>query len=72
MMAVRVEPDPEFRFQPPEELFQGGYFLGNRPNYDVGPDGRFLMIKEEEEEGSAQINVVLNWFEELKRLVPRP
>jgi len=26
------------------------------------------MIKEDE--GTAQINVVLNWFEELKRLVP--
>jgi hypothetical protein len=29
------------------------------------------MIKEaDEEEGQGQINVVLNWFEELKRLVP--
>jgi len=29
------------------------------------------MIKtEDEEEGPGQINVVLNWFEELKRLVP--
>ncbi len=41
--------------------------------YDVAPDGqRFLMIKEADEgEGQlGQINVVLNWFEELKRLVP--
>jgi serine/threonine-protein kinase len=71
MMAVRVETGPEFRFQPPEVLFEGGYYLGRRPNYDVGPDGRFLMIKEEESE-AAPINVVLNWFEELKRLVPTP
>ena len=69
MMAVRVEPDPEFRFQPPEVLFEGGYFLDRRPNYDVGPDGRFLMIKDEEPE-VGQIIVVQNWFEELKRLVP--
>jgi hypothetical protein len=69
MMAVRVETDPEFRFQPPEVLFEGGYVLDRRPNYDVGPDGRFLMIKNEESE-IPQINVVLNWFEELKRLVP--
>jgi hypothetical protein len=68
MMAVRVETDSEFRFQPPEVLFEGGYFLGRRPNYDVGPDGRFLIIKDVE--GSDQINVVQNWFEELKRLVP--
>ncbi|MCZ6750377.1 MAG: hypothetical protein O7E51_00945, partial [Acidobacteria bacterium] len=70
MMAVRVEPDhPEFRFQPPEVLFEGGYHLAFRPNYDVGPEGRFLMIKNEESE-AVPINVVLNWFEELKRLVP--
>ena len=28
------------------------------------------MLKEGTEQESAQINVVLNWFEELKRLVP--
>ncbi len=41
-------------------------------NYDVAPDGRrFVMIKESEQESaSVQINVVLNWFEELKRRVP--
>ncbi len=69
MMAVRVETDPEFRFQPPEVLFEGGYVLDRRPAYDVGPDGRFLMIKNEEPE-TVPINVTLNWFEELKRLVP--
>ncbi len=48
---------------------------GKEVFYDISPDGqRFLMIKEaDEEEGQqAQINVVLNWFEELKRLVPTP
>jgi hypothetical protein len=46
---------------------------GALPNYDVSPDGqRFLMLKPIEQEQSAptQINVVLNWFEELKRRVP--
>jgi eukaryotic-like serine/threonine-protein kinase len=41
--------------------------------YDVSRDGhRFLMLKPatEQEAASTQINVVLNWFEELKRLVP--
>ncbi len=42
--------------------------------YDISPDGkRFLMIKASEQEVTVtQINVVLNWFEELKRLVPTP
>ncbi len=40
--------------------------------YDISPDGaRFLMMKEGDiEQEQAQINIVLNWFEELKRLVP--
>ena len=43
------------------------------PNYDVSPDGqRFLMLKPIEQARAAptQINVVLNWFEELKQKVP--
>jgi hypothetical protein len=39
----------------------------------LSPDGRrFLMLKPTEQEATApaQINVVLNWFEELKRRVP--
>jgi hypothetical protein len=39
--------------------------------YDVSPDGkRFLIAKGDAEQGGAQIRVILNWFEELKRLVP--
>jgi hypothetical protein len=37
-------------------------------NYDVNPDGkRFVMVKDEA--GSGRLAVVLNWTEELKRLV---
>ena len=46
-------------------LFEGTYF---QEPPGVMPDGqRFLMIKEEP---LTHVNVVLNWFEELKRLVP--
>ena len=69
MMAVRISPKGEFSFEPPQMLFEGNYVQNNRPSYDVSSDGRFLMIKSAAEE-SAQINIVLNWFEELKRLVP--
>ncbi len=47
-------------------------FPGHR-NYDVSKDGkRFLMIKQVDEQPApvTHLNVVLNWFEELKRLVP--
>jgi Tol biopolymer transport system component len=40
--------------------------------YDVSPDGnKFLMVLEETAEQQNQINVILNWAEELKRLVPK-
>jgi hypothetical protein len=56
-------------------LFEGQYVPtpATLPNYDVSPDGqRFLMLKPSEQAQAAptQINVVLNWFEELKRRVP--
>jgi len=35
---------------------------------EFSQNGWFVMVKEE----PSQINVVLNWFEELKRLVPTP
>jgi len=31
---------------------------------------RFLMLKPVEVKKAVQINIILNWFEELKRLVP--
>jgi len=72
MIAATIETEPEFKVTGYEVLFEGQYFTGLNRNYDVSPDGqRFLMIKESEEQPSAaQLIVVLNWFEELKRLVP--
>jgi len=75
MMVVDITTEPTFRAGNPRLLFEGFYqggIGGNRAFYDVTPDGqRFLMVKAGEQETEAmQINVVLNWFEELKRLVP--
>ncbi len=61
MMAVEITTRPSFTSP------------ATTPNYDVSLDGqRFLMLKPNQQEASAptQINVVLNWFEELKRRVP--
>jgi serine/threonine protein kinase/Tol biopolymer transport system component len=75
MMAVDIASKPGFAAGTPRILFQGRYDVGPVPSvdYDVSPDGqRFLMVKSTEQEQAAptQINVVLNWFEELKRRVP--
>jgi len=76
MMVVSVQTKPSFRAGRPGVLFEGSHRATNRPlgfqYYDISPDGeRFLMIKQEQTAGG-QINVVQNWFEELKRLVPTP
>jgi serine/threonine-protein kinase len=60
-----------------EKLFSGPYTtaLGGyaRANYDVFPDGSFLMLKPVEQHAPlTQINVVLGWSEEVKRLAPSP
>ena len=73
MMSVEITTEPTFTHGTPKVLFEGQYVTyGPRAAYDVTSDGpRFLMIKEGEGELTAtQINVVQNWFEELKELVP--
>jgi Tol biopolymer transport system component len=73
MMAVDWVPKPSAPLGMPRRLFTDHYWrsLFQSPNYDVAPDGeRFLMIKHAEPLEAAPINIVLNWFEELKRLVP--
>ncbi len=74
IMVVGIKTEPTFTAGSPVVLFTGRYttFTGVDVNYDISPDGqRLLMIKTaDEEEGQAQINVIQNWFEELKRLVP--
>ena len=75
LMAVDVETQPTFTAGKPRLLFErsdqagGGFGSG----YDVSPDGqRFLMVKTPVVEGDAvtQINLIQNWFEELKQKVP--
>ena len=72
-MVVDITTQPTFRAGTPRMLFDGPDYKSisfTRADHDISPDGqRFLMIKEAGE-GQEQINVVLNWFEELKRLVP--
>jgi hypothetical protein len=55
-----------------------GFFAANNyRDYDITPDGeQFLMVfpADQTESGvlGPQINIVLNWFEELKEQVPVP
>ena len=79
VMAVAVETEPAFRRGIPKELFRGDYYRQRGHNWDISHDGkRFLMIKPPQAATSEaspdaqpqKFNIVLNWFEELKRLAP--
>ena len=78
MMAVPIRTEPSFERGIPEKLFEGAYSRLIGQMWDLSPDGkRFLMIKPVETTGGEpvtgaprKINIVLNWFEELKEKVP--
>ena len=79
MMVVDIQTQPAFSAGKPRQLFEGPYASNVAygswfEDYSIAPDGqRFLMLKPKEQQqqtGLTQINVVLNWFEELKQKVP--
>lgn len=76
VMAVPIATQPAFAPSKPTLLFEKEYAASQFPAtgiaYDVSQDGqRFLMVKEGDQASApTQINVVLNWFEELRRLAP--
>jgi eukaryotic-like serine/threonine-protein kinase len=71
LMAMPVSPGPRFAPGNPRPLFSLAGFRAarNRPQYDVAPDGRFVMIREPST--SAGLVYVENWFDELKQKVRR-
>ena len=74
MMVVNINEQGSAE-EAPRELFRGPYATtpngGVRANFDMSPDGqRFLMLKPVERQPLRRITVILNWLEQLKRLVP--
>ena len=72
MMAVAIADGLDLSRHEPRELFSGDYVSGDLfgRSYDVHPDGRFLMMKEQSPSRPGELIIVQNWFEDLKRLVP--
>jgi len=77
LMAVDIQAQPTFSASKPRLVFEAPrvavQVLGlGGADYAVSPDGqRFLMVRaREQQQAPTQINVVLNWFEELKQKVP--
>jgi Tol biopolymer transport system component len=74
VMVVSVRPGPDFEASTPRLLFEFpslGFTGYGSPNYDITPDGQsFVMIEPEAQIPQTEFYAVVNWIEELKRLVP--
>ena len=73
MMAVEIRTTPAFVVGTPRVLFEGRYVRS--PNgvasYDVAADGRFLLVQPlHPDPPTSQIQVVLSWFDDLRRRAP--
>ena len=69
MMVVDVSPGIPIRVSRGRRLFEDSYA---DVGYDVLPDGQHFVMVEIDWEASriTHFNVILNWFEELKHIVP--
>ena len=67
VMRVSVATSPTVSASRPELLFEGDY-----QSWDIASDGRrFLMLKDEAAESAPKhLNLVLDWFEDLKQRAP--
>jgi Tol biopolymer transport system component len=73
VQSVKISFTPKFTVSQPEQLFEGLYeppSTGGSPYYDVSPDGtRFVMLQSIEAATQKQLQVVLNWDEEVKKAI---
>ncbi|MGQ0737037.1 MAG: hypothetical protein ACT4QD_25740, partial [Acidobacteriota bacterium] len=70
LMVSQILTDPTLRVSKSTVAFDDkeGRYLN--VGFDVAPDGRFLLV-EEEDEALRQLNLIQNWLDEVTRLVPR-
>ena len=68
MMMAELLPGPAIRFSAPRKLFSGPQFSGggNRPNFDVSPDGqRFLMVLLDQPRPALRLAATINWAQHI-------
>ena len=71
LMSVRVVTTPTFSFGNPTKILENVRVVTPGRSYDISPDGkRFLVLKDApgDSQSIRQLEVVLNWQEELRRL----
>ena len=75
LMSIAIQGTTPADWGTPEKLFEGPYVLSYPgQSFDVAPDGRFLMVKEDGDTAARAPDtmiIVQNWVEELRARVPR-
>lgn len=75
LIAVRVAVEPTFMVGRPRAMFQGAMAPATAAtaNCDVTPVGEFVFLRAQDDQSRVtHLDVVLNWFTELRRRVPVP
>lgn len=72
MMAAEVQSGAPLALRSPVRLFDGVESGATFTSYSVAPDGRFLLRSSppRHDGPSNHVTLVLNWLDELRRLVP--
>jgi serine/threonine-protein kinase len=73
MMVVDVRQSPTISFGKPRVLFEGSYIFDENETqaFDVSRDGgRFLMLRPQRVPNATPLNVIVNWFDDLRRRAP--
>jgi serine/threonine-protein kinase len=71
-MVASISTEPEFKAGKPQVIFEGPYINVGGLSYNVSTDSeRFLVLKPQYDDSQVrELQVISNWFEELKRLAP--
>jgi len=71
VIAAKVESEPEFKVVNTQILFDDEYYsCALCRTYDIGPDGRFLMLYDPKDSSRPEIRVTVNWRQGLNPNLP--
>ena len=73
LFSIELTTEPRFAFTTERSVPVGDIVVeGGSRDYDITPDGQafLVVVRANQDTASPQINVVLNWFQELTERVP--
>ena len=69
LMSVDVRWDSELVVGPPTMVFEQDWVNVGGRSYEISPDGRRFLVIDPASSTTATLNVVLNWFTEVRQLL---